>query len=477
MVVNATNFTTGSATMPDVGQIAYNGVSFSTLFYSKLSGKYTPDSSKRTTKFVQYTLDVEGHVTLNDALDNGAGRTIDRIMSILRAKLEQCAATLIYTGRGFGQQFSVNAPGGNLQDVCWGPIPTVINFEPRGGLSAYVKWSVMFTLPEVKAQQVIRGGPGTGPVLEFTNETTVTYGEDWYSTISIKGTLEIPLTRPTQATKTLTTTVDDYRRRFLGQISRDFDLTRFRVSTRNFSISRDKRTLDYEFTLEELAPMGLPNHMPKCSGSYNVRPAKSSNSLISTNIWLCSLRVTYTVPPIFPRREAYLHFAGLWQSRMRFASAGADPTIIAAAQQAVQQAQQAVQAAAAINGPGDNVAISILGVGAGLALTNPALLLAIGRLRQLQARLDNLLNNNRAWPTHFAVNEGLYDESKQITFDVSWRLITSLSNILIASGIWSQAPTDNRSTWAASVRNLSGPQSWLLNRLDPAGQAIVDFGS
>lgn len=216
--------------------------------------------------------------------------------------------------------------------------------------------------------------------------------------------------------------------------------------------------------------MGLPTHMPRCNGTYTVRPAKSNNSLIATNNWICSLRVTYTVPPIFPRRMSYEHFAVLWNLRMRIGAASPVPAAdLQAAQQAVQSAQNI------LNNLGPTWAQWLAGISPINVNGGQSLVLNARRvLQEAQQRLAQLQRPQRTWPIHFGISEGLYDDSKQITFEARWTLITSMSNIIVSSGIWTK--TNSRGAWAQSVRAISGPQSWLLNKLDPSGQAIVDFG-
>ena len=74
----------------------------------------------------------------------------------------------------------------------------------------------------------------------------------------------------------------------------------------------------------------------------------------------------------------------------------------------------------------------------------------------------------------FGASEGLYLDSRTVTFNATWRLVTTFSTILRASGLWKKVGEHNENTWAQSMRDISGGSSWIENRLQ--GDVIVDFG-
>ncbi len=86
---------------------------------------------------------------------------------------------------------------------------------------------------------------------------------------------------------------------------------------------------------------------------------------------------------------------------------------------------------------------------------------------------------NSAMIFDFSFEEGVYLDSKSVSFSASWRMTASIDTILAASGLWRKLPeNDNRggNLWAASMKDISGSRSWLPNRLDPTQDVIVDFG-
>ncbi len=445
MVAANYNFTTGATTLPDIGEINYNGCSFGPLFETNVSGNVVKDNAGRTTKFMEYTITADGYVTLSEPVNQA--ESIDDNMTQLRTLLTAQGGVLKYQGRGM--DMLVNIPGENERDVAWGPVPELLEFEPLGqGRSAKVKWSVKVRICEQQPGKV-------RPVLQFNNETVVNYDDAGYSQLSIKGTLEIPLTRITQSNLTTLRTVDQFREQYVGQVLDNIDLTRFRVTKREFAISRDKRTMEWSVQAEELPYMGLPPNVTVARGMYTVQPSKTGMGLAS---WICQLRVQYTVAKNQDRRVAWDAFLLLLRVRMRASAAGATPQ-----EQGNQNPQPTL--------------LGAIGIGAitPLALSGPALYQQL--FGQQNPAVNNPTANRRAWLMDFRIEEGLYLDSKTVTFSASWRLVTTFSTILVASGVWKKVASDGGNTWAASVRDISGWKSWERNLLDPAAAIIVDFGT
>lgn len=436
------NFTTGPATLPDVGTLSYNGCVFSPLFESSVSGRVVQDDANRTTKFMEYTITVDGYATLPDNAS-----TVEDVTTTMRQLLTAQAGVLIYKGRSCS--ILVNQPGSKIRDVAWGPIPELLDFQTMGGTrSAKVRWQV-----KTRITEFVTGG--TLGALQFNEETSVSYDEAGFSSLYIRGILEIPMTRETQSSRGLTQTVDNFRDRYLEPVSNGFDLTRFRVTDRNINISNDKRTMNWDFRLEELPYMGLPKLVTVARGSYDFRPSKSGVGLCN---WLCTLRVTYTVRKDQPRSIAWLAFLALLRERMAASVNGVIPRP---------------------NGTGQNPGAAALGVIAREIILPGSLAVgaAMDAWRLIYgAQNQRVKSSRRAWLIDFSGSEGIYLDSKTVTFSATWRLITTLSAILVASGLWRRVGNDGGKTWAASVKDISGPNSWLVNRLNPNADYIVDLG-
>jgi hypothetical protein len=466
------NFTTGPTTIPDVGQLAYNGCIFGPLFETNISGKIVKDDAGRTTKYMEYTLTADGYVTL----PSGA-RSIDPPMRTLRRLLTAQGGALTYNGRGFdlvvnnsngGTGANVGAkPGGSIssiptftslpEDVAWGPVPELLEFQPLGGgLSAKIRWQVVVRIPEI-AKSVFG-------ILQLNYETSVSYNEDYFSTLSIRGTLEVPATRQqSQGDRTLGYTVDNYRKLLERRILTGIDLSRFRVTRREFSVSRDKRTLEWEVMAEEKPYMDLPLGCAIARGTYSVRPQKVGMGLVT---WLCTLRATYTAAGGAPRRLAWYGFLALLRERMAASSLGQLPEVAKPQAPVIPVGAGPLIGAAIYGAPG-----AVVGFGIDIYRA------IFSKPTKSESSVPN--PDRPAWLLDFQIDEGLYLDSKTVSFSATWRLVTKFASILLGSGIWRKVPDKDQlgnNLWATTMRDVSGVFSWLPNVLDPKLDVIVDFG-
>ncbi len=468
------SFTTGKCTLPDVGQLSYNGCTFSPLYETTLSGNFVKTNDGRTTKWLELLLTADGYVTLatGTSLTTDSGLSISSSMMTLATLLGAQGGTLNYRGRGF--DLIVNAagatftgPGGQsitTADLAWGPDPKIIEFQPLGGgLSAKIRWQVTVHVPVLarRATSVVN------LLLQFVTSTSVTYDDAGFSTLTVRGTMEIPNTRiPSQVTRTSTFTVDQVRRQIDSRVFANIDLARFRITKREFNVSSDNRTMDWDFVAEEKPYMDLPSGATVARGSYSVRPSKAGMGLVN---WFCTLRATYTIRADAPRRAAWDSFLTLLRLRMMYS---AKASVLGIGGAAANQAPFIARVIAGIPQAALRGAFQVFGINIG----DP-----------LQFHAENLQNQNRAvqdsrnaFLVDFSIDEGVYLDSKTTTFTASWKLITEFSHIIAASGIWRKVPEltdDNKNLWAVSMRDIEGTRSWLPNELDPTLDLIVDFGA
>jgi hypothetical protein len=454
--------TTGTALLPDIGTLSYNGVTFSCLYHSSISGKAAKDNAGRTIKAMEYTLTVEGVVTLN----NLVATSVDNQWIALRRQLDQQAGQLQYSGKGFGN-LTVNPPGGGgTRDIAWGPRPETLYFQPLGGSnSALIAWTVTFTIAEVVPGLRTSASryPFAGRVVQFNNEVTVGYDDECYSVISMKGTLEIPLTRATVSDRTVPTTIDSFRQDLLNYFISAASLDRFRVTSRHFVISRDRRSCEWDFQATEIPYMGLPPNATNARGTYSVKPLSSLGGMCR---WGCTLKATYTISRHQPRRWAWYAFICLCLARM---SASSMSNLVIPIGNNVGNAP-----------PRGNVLATLISQNL-VQNATAGLFGAAANLLSLDKKVKPL-PDQRAILKSFSIDEGLYLDSRTITFEAMWWLFTSLSHVLLASGVWRKSGIEGLgangvNNWASSVRQISGWRSWLANRLDPANNdVIVDLG-
>lgn len=444
--------TTGLAPLPDIGVLSYNGITFSSLYHSSISGAPTMARDGRTSTDNDWMITVDGIVTLE------AGQTsTDVTWLAIRQRLESPGAQLKYDGKGFGP-FVINpVQGGGLRDVAWGPKPKILEFTPAGGgRGAFIKWQC--------STRIYESPFGVqGPLMQFNAEEDISYDDDGYTTRTFDGTMEIPLTWQLRAAGlnfAPSTSVDDYREKFIGQFASGIDLSRFRVTRRDFKVSRDQRIMEWHFEVQELPPMNLPPFATTAHGNFRVKNIKPH----SFCQWSCSLSASYAIRKDRPRRWAWAAFLALLRFRMQQSELGVIPTTGDAAND---------QQPPPPNGP------NLIGVLFGLDLLGPVkdrlfnqgnLLDMVGNLaKQAQAKLFKCL------PISFEFNEGLYLDSKTMSFSAEWMLMTTIQQVFPASGVWRSEAPQGGFTWRRSMSDIEGWRSWLANRLDPDENVVVDL--
>lgn len=484
MTLTTTSFTTGPSVLPDVGLLSYNGCVFSPLFETRVSGLAVKDNATRTVKYMEYTITVDGYVTLPTGQPS-----ISPTMVTLRQLLTTQGGALVYQGRGMDLNvnttiFAAGVALPSARDVAWGPVPELLEFQPLGGgLSAKVRWQVKTRLPEMATQgrgltaakgRTLSTTPGGGligagrgglaalPLLQFNYETVVTYNEDGYSTLSVNGTLEIAQTRSAVGDKTVPRTADDMRGVIEARVMPGIDLTRFHVVKREFKVSRDKRTLEWSIQANEKPYMDLPIGCMMARGTFSFRPARAGMGLAT---WLCTLRATYTVRHDAPRRLAWDMFLALLRLRMNQSNVPPNADLKLGSPPAPPRAPG--------TGPIGKVLTAVGGPGVrGIMVTAAAILKESSSPPTTPTTVKR-----KAWIIDFTCDEGLYLDSKTTAFSATWRLIAPFTHILLASGLWKKVEGKDRTLWATTMRDVQGASSWLPNRVDPTLDIIVDFGT
>lgn len=458
------DFTTGFSVLEDIGILAYNGVIFSSLYTSRINGRVVPDAANRTTKLQQYDLEVQAVVTL------GTGdKTTDGTWEELREKLTQHGGYLTCEGKGFGP-LNVNPPVGGIgnpnisttRDVAWGPVPTLIAFQPLGASrSAFIHWACTTRVVESFHPERVLGTGATFSVLQFNWDYNLRFDAQGYASYSITGTLEIPLTRNTVDDRAVRQTVDDFRSFWMDMQT---DLLNFRVTERDFRYSRDKRTCEWVYAVEELPAMGIPPGCTEARGTMSVRNSGglrggSSTSKIMQLMWTVSLRATYTVRGDYDQRvAAYAFYALLWYRLQQ--TRNARLPLLNNRGNAPQQ-------------DGGNPPLPQVG--------DPPPGIKTGDIAWWNDRFGRNVPEQREPPklvflTDFGFDEGLYLDGKTITFHASWWFTGTFASIFRATGVWHWLEdTTGGNMWAASVDDIMGASSWLFNRLDKTQDVIVDF--
>lgn len=430
------NFTTGPTNLPDVGELRYNGCLFGPLFETKVSCTPVQDNAKRTIKLCEYTISVDGYVTLPAGAIN-IGATMATLYRLLTAQ----GGSLVYKGKALD---IIVTPSKELE---WGPVPEMLEFQPLGaGGSAKISWKVVVRTTPPAFDNI----GGSKQIMQLNYDASVTYDEAGYSGLSVKGTMQIPSSSIGRNGRNLLGTVDNCRAFLDSRIMKGIDLGRFRITNRNFNFSRDKMTMDWEVTAEEKPYMDLPPSCTLAHGSYNVRPVQVTKGGGGLGNWLCTLKATYTVAGGYPRIRAWYAFLLLMYLRM---------------QQSKIVPKDGIPPK---KGPYQEF------------------------LEEVLVKIPKDTLSSKPWIIDFSIDEGMYLDSRTISFSTSWRLLCAFKYINIGSGLWRKLPEAKQNKgsrdqknnfWARSMTqnallgNIMGSQSWLPNQIDPSLDVIIDMGS
>lgn len=432
--------------LPNIGVLSYGGVRFEELLKSKITGHPEWDRAKRVVKYVKYTLEVDGFIISENNVP------IDPLWSRIRYILQKPGLALTYSQRGFSN-FNVNNARGGLVDVCNGPHPEILGFTPIGNrLAAHIIWKCEICLPEITPARDIDPlvpqttgfqTPFSRGILSFNWTTDLHFQRDGYATYSVEGELEIARINGRQDN------LENYRAYTEPQIPPGF-----KPEQRSFKIDDAKRQIKFKYDFSELPVMGIPIRCTGATGSYRV----SNENKMNLVKWTANLQASYTVVPTGPRREAWMRFLGLMTDRMRASRRGYVPNVNGIVQ------------------PRNLVFLE----GNGL----PVPPLSGPNLRQIpnipphpevhDRSLDPIVQT-------FSVNEGLYEDSKSVSFECSWTLVCRYEEIFSAFGIWRRmgdcagqfAPNSRRDIWVTDMASIQGFTSWYDYGFSPDTEIII----
>jgi hypothetical protein len=294
---------------------SYNGITLNITSYhnSKCTARPVPDEAKRVTKGVEYTYEFQAYVVAASDITG----TTDNQMATLRKRLTQPGQPLIISGLGYGP-LNVNSSLSPVRDMAWGPIPEILDWQPRGWQSAAdITWRVTTLIPECDS------------ALYRNGIAALCYDVDWdidvdgYTSRTIKGYLEIPLTRsvltnpanPAVAALVTANPVQDsadaYRTN--GKVLWPTTPTSFqRQGGGNWHLSMDRRRLDFTFVDKEM-PAALPDNTTTAEVDHTYR----NTIRFGEQVWEGSIGGTLILAKNKPKGEAWARIKLIVNSRLK----------------------------------------------------------------------------------------------------------------------------------------------------------------
>lgn len=276
---------------------SYNGITFTSLYKSKISSRPVMDEAQRTTVYVEHTLELEGYV-----VPNVVTGTTDTPMASIRKLLTAQGGALYFEDKGFGD-LNVNTEAGGVRDAAWGPHPELLEWIPLGGDGAgacKVTWRVVARIPECTTA-VFVGAP-----LAINYEQDFGIDHAGYTTCTTSGYLEIPMTRRTVADRSLPDSVDLYRERLQNRV-----VPGYARKDQSYRVSKDKRRLDFSWTDEE-----IPTAYPERVASIEARQSVTPTDQASACKWSITLDATIEMVQGAAKSEALRVFLRLLGSRI-----------------------------------------------------------------------------------------------------------------------------------------------------------------
>lgn len=248
-----------------LGTCSYAGYTFDGAAKATMRVEYIKDEAGRTIIYKQHTLTVKATI----AADPTCNQTIESI----REALGTIGGRLEFSNRGFGETFVVG--DGGTPDVKWGPVPTMLAWEPVGGnRAAELEWQVVACIPCCEQSP---GQAGDG-LLALNYDVTFTHDRNGDTTRTISGHLVIPSGRNgRQVTKSADAYLERLKVEPIPGYSRD--ITR--------RTSADRCRLDFTITDSQIPSRNaFPPNVTMASGRQRVRwnVSKGQSATIRSSI-------------------------------------------------------------------------------------------------------------------------------------------------------------------------------------------------
>lgn len=392
-------------TLSALGTCRYGDITFDGMMRSKVSATPVYDDAHRAVIYIKYTFDIRAYIY------SAAISSTDEEMEEWRKQLLTPGLEFQYMGKGFGADFEVNTTTASLKDVVWGPHPESLDFSILGSnIAAIVNWRVSVCIPSCTGDAHY-----TKQLMAYNYEADYDISDRGYTTRTISGYVEIPMTRIAPGNRNLPDCADRYR----DQLEVTFPLIDGFRRNQRYNISKDKRRLNFTITDTEL-PVSLPPGVTYCSMDHSVKSSMSHGFAI----WTGSFTGSFTMANDYPKSQALDRFLAIVFSRL------------------------------------DNN-------------TKPGLAAAANKPKIAQ-NANKIKNKGNYWMTGFSVREDIFDRTTNFNMDY---VIAGclLEDILQVAGMWEEIPNGNPSAWVASLKAIWGVRGISGLRLEPNDDVIIDL--
>jgi hypothetical protein len=277
-------------------EITYNGFTFSKLSHLKIHTELVYDDAGRTV--VRHL-----HKIRVSTILSGEGFSTDSKMINARQLLTKVGGRLIIRGHGAG---TIDVNGIN-RDVAFGPKPRVLVWEPIGGSAACeVVWECEASVSPCSQNPFADSG-----LAELNYEMSFDVDAAGFTRRTVSGHLEIAMTRVGRG---IPDTADAYRETIMVPKPSHFK----RVS-QNYSLSKDKRRLNYTIVDEEIRsknpwPEGVVGIKAEHALSYSRRQLRFPNTI----------QAIITLAKDQPPSRALIIFEAIVRQRLRGLSFAAE---------------------------------------------------------------------------------------------------------------------------------------------------------
>lgn len=295
-----------SAWMPTEGSYTYFGYTFTGPVEARYQARFVYDQAGRTVVAVKYNLRISTLVQPDDLQgETPTDAEIETGMQNLRRRLSRPGQRLTIAGTGFGD-LDINAPGGKVRDVMWGPKPDVLTLDPVGSVRVWrLDWSVEFALPECSDARYIRDA------MAFNFTTDYSHDERGLQTRTIAGYVEIPMTRWLGG-KRVVDNVDRLTKDVAPRVPDGFN----RVGKRR-QVSMDKRRLDFSFTDRQIPNShGFPPGIIRADGRHRLQAENSAINEGGHARWTGVISASYVLAQGARKRVATDAFLRLMDDRI-----------------------------------------------------------------------------------------------------------------------------------------------------------------